>query len=130
MANLITMRRWNGAKPTDSATQSVTLRDEDFGEPNRIKRVSRVNVTYKSATALTMNGLLSYVIDGGTTFGTSGVPSTALAASVTWDVGAIKFSSPIACQSIRVKLTPTEGTQSFEINDVGVEARLIHKRVS
>ena len=126
MADLVTLKAWDG--DSASAAQYFTTRDEDFGDPSRIKRIYAVYITYKASTAINMNALLTYVLDGGTSFVNTYVPATTIPLSTTWNVAVIEFSTILSAQSIRLKLTHPSGT--FEINEISVEFRPIHRRVA
>lgn len=124
--DLTTIMKWTDTQT--SAAQYVTLRDEDFGDPTIAKRVYGVTVTYKANTQQNMNALLSYAVDGGTSFVTTYIPTTAVATATDWANIKIDFTTPVQCQSIRLKFSHTTGT--MEINDVGIEYRPIHKRIT
>jgi hypothetical protein len=127
MADLITIRRWINSSTTQT-TSYVTLKDEDFGEPNLIKKVYGVYFTYKTSTLIAKNSLLSYVLDGGTSFITTYVPTDNVSASSVWGKDSIIFTTPLSCQSIRLKFTRSGAT--FSLNDIGIEYRIIRKRVA
>jgi hypothetical protein len=109
----------------------MTGPDDDFGDPNIIKEIYEIVITYKSAVAVNMNALLSYGIDGKddpdtTTY----VPATSIGVSATdWNVAVIELSTSVQCQSFRWKLGQTTAAQKFYINDVGVRFRPIPTRV-
>jgi len=127
MASLVTIKRWMNSS-TSQTTSHITLKDEEFGEPNLIKKVYGIYFTYKTSTLVAKNTLLSYALDGSTSFITTSVPTDNVAASSGWGKDSIIFTSPVSCQSIRFKFTRNADT--FAINDVGIEYRIIRKRVA
>mgnify|MGYP003151207197 FL=1 len=108
---------------------NITTRDIDFGDPFHIKKVSKVIVTYKSDNAETtpftyaVDGIQNFTGAGGGTF-TGNLIDT----SGVWDIVTLTPSSVISCQSIQIKFAPGSGI--YDINDISIEYRPIHKRVS
>lgn len=127
MADSVTLYKWRNTSIQHTAS-STTLKDEDFGEPNLTKKVYGVYFTYKLDESRAKNVLLSYVLNGGTSFITTYVPTDTVSASTIWANDSIEFTSPISCQSIRLKFTSSAYTLS--INDIGIEYRIIRKRVA
>ena len=129
----------------DSASRAglnITTRDIDFGDPSRLKKVYKVYATYRSSAE--QNLPLEFAVDGtgsfsdfstgtnvqpqGNTGGAGYLESTANSGA-TWDVATFTADSIPSCQSIQFKfIPPSSGT--FEINDISIEYRPIHKRVS
>jgi len=128
MADLIIIKRWDGTPALGSG--DVTFKDEDFGNPNQIKRIYGFSVTYKATVKVNMNAMLRYALDGGTTFPNPSdyVPTTELPVAATWNMAYIALTTPVSCQSIRVKLSCD--SQIFRINDFAIEYRPIHKEVT
>jgi hypothetical protein len=132
----VEMRYWSN----ESANQSninITTKDIDFGNPSNVKKIYKIYTTYKSSA--TQANPVEYSVDGknswtdittgdGTTT-VGGSDSDTLAAATSWDVVTLTPSSPISCQSIQLKFNPpSSGT--FDINDISIEYRTLHKRVS
>jgi hypothetical protein len=132
----VEMRYWSN----ESANQSninITTKDIDFGNPSNVKKIYKIYTTYKSSS--TQANPVEYSVDGknswtdittgdGTTT-VGGSDSDTLAAATSWDVVTLTPSSPISCQSIQLKFNPpSSGT--FDINDISIEYRTLHKRVS
>ena len=124
----------------ESANQTkinITTRDIDFGDPSHIKKVYKVYATYKSsADQLTP---LEYSIDGkdswsefstGSNVSPAGDHSGDLDAVTSWDVATFTADSVPSCQSIQFRFKPQQVTGTFDINDISIEYRPIHKRVS
>ena len=126
MADLVTLRKWDG--DSASAAQYFTTRDEDFGDPSRIKRIYAVYFSYKASANINMNALLTYALDGGTSFVNTYVPATQLNLSTIWAKGIIEFSTILSAQSIRLKFSHPSGT--FEVNEDSIEFRGIHRRIA
>lgn len=127
MANTITLKQWDGAIAT--ATQYVTYIDDVFDDPYIKKKVYGLRITYQSTATATLDNIVSYTTDGGSTFGTAYVGTTVVpSTSGSWDIAYVDFSQPVNCQSIQVRLT-FNGAQAH-INDCSPEYRPIHKRVT
>jgi len=126
MADLVTLKKWDG--DSASAAQYFTTRDEDFGDPTRIKRIYAIYFSYRASANINMNAMLTYVLDGGTTFINTYVPATQLNLSTIWAKGVIEFSTILSAQSIRLKFTHPSGT--FEVNEDSIEFRTIHRRIA
>ena len=120
--------------PVSSSTseQELVTRDIDFGEPGLTKKIYKVVVTYKSSA--TQANPMEYSVDGKQswtdittgdgTITTGAGDSDTLPTASAWDVAVFKPASPIACQSIQLRLNlPSSGT--FEINDMTIEYRTI-----
>jgi hypothetical protein len=70
-----------------------------------------------------------WAIDGNTSFSNSGLTGTWTGGTSNWDVAVHSFATPKECQSIRFKLDPATDAKMF-FNDISIEYRPIHKRVS
>jgi len=124
----------------ESANQSninITTKDIDFGAPSQLKKIYKVYATYKSA--LDQLTPLEYSLDGknswsdfatGSNVSPAGGDSGDLLRTSVWDVATFTPSSPISCQSIQFKFIPQETAGTFDINDISIEYRILHKRVS
>ena len=123
--------------PSNQSKINITTRDIDFGDPSHIKKVYKVYATYKSsADQLTP---LEYSIDGkdswsdfstGSNVSPAGDHSGDLDAVTAWDVATFTADSVPSCQSIQFRFKPQQTAGTFDINDISIEYRQIHKRVS
>jgi hypothetical protein len=107
----------------------VKTKDIDFGQPGVLKRIYAIYVTYKSDNAQTTP--ISYEIDGTTNSYTNLTGN--FSATTQWDI--LKTtSSAFNCQSLQLKITnPTNAvgaTAGIQINDITIEYRVLHKKVS
>jgi hypothetical protein len=128
-------RYWSN-DDANQAKINITTRDIDFGDPSHLKKIYKIYATYKSsADQLTP---LEYSVDGkdswsdfatGSSVSPAGGDSGDLDAVTSWDVATFTPSSPISCQSIQLKFNPPD-TGTFEVNDISIEYRALHKRVS
>ena len=109
----------------------MKTKDIDFGDPGHIKKVYGIRVTYQSSAAQTTP--IAYAIDGIGNFASAGggnfTGNFANTSSV-WDVLYAYPSSPIECQSIQLKITNPTSAGTININDISIEYRTIHKRVT
>jgi len=125
--------KWDDASDTSTAVSAIT-KDIDFGQPGVRKKVYRVYVTYKGATATNIDVL--YDVDGGTSLnkafasGTNFTTPNKLDGSSTWAVAELKpatSSDANNIKSIRLKFVSNGTTPAtFEINDVSIAYRLKH----
>jgi len=122
--------KWDSDDTSTKSDISFTTKDIDFGNPSAIKKIYKAYITYKSDGAETtpftyaVDGKGNFSGDGGGTF-TGNFANT----SSKWDVLTITPSSTLSVQSLQLKFTgPTAGL--FDINDVSIEYRPIHKKVS
>ena len=117
---------YNGA----AGTFLVKTKDIDFGQPDRLKKIYAVYVTYKSDNAQTAP--ISYEIDGTTNSYTNLTGN--FSATTQWDVLKAYPSSPFTCQSLQLKITNPDNavgaTAGIQINDITIEYRVLHSRVS
>jgi len=119
-------------EPEAGTTFDIILKDDDFGMPNIVKKIYGVTVEYASG-ASNSNGLKYYytndsgtkqaVANGGTLASTSGYSGADI------DVNKITFSTPLLASSFQVRLDMDGGSIQI-INNVGVEYRPIHKRIT
>ena len=127
MADLVTIQKWDDDSAS-SSSQYIETRDEDFGSPAVYKRIYGVVITYKASAATTMNVMLTYAMNGNTSYISTYVPTTAVGSTAIWDVATIMFTTVLEVQSLRCKIAIPTGTG--EINDISVIYRTIHKRVT
>ena len=119
-------------EPEAGTTFDIILKDDDFGMPNIVKKIYGVTVEYASG-ASNSNGLKYYytndsgtkqaVANGGTLASTSGYSGADI------DVNKVTFSPPLLASSFQVRLDMDGGSIQI-INNVGVEYRPIHKRIT
>ena len=109
----------------------MKTKDIDFGDPGHIKKVYGIRVTYQSSAAQTTP--IAYAIDGIGNFASAGggnfTGNFANTSSV-WDVLYAYPSSPVECQSMQLKITNPTSAGTININDISIEYRTIHKRVT
>ena len=120
--------------------QSFVTKDIDFGDPSIVKKVYKIYVTYKNLKNTTQTNLISFAVDGNTTFAQTSVSTPqgsgsyaltgVFAASKTnWDIAIFTFSSPLPCQSLALKLLTANS--ALWINDISFEYRVLPaKKVS
>ena len=135
-SSTVETRYWSDVSANQTKI-NITTRDIDFGDPSHVKKVYKVYATYKSsADQLTP---LEYSVDGkdswgdfstGSNVSPAGTDSGDLDAVTAWDVATFTADSIPSCQSIQFRFKPQQVTGTFDINDISVEYRPIHKRVS
>lgn len=109
----------------------MKTKDMDFGDPGHIKKVYGVRVTYQSSIAQTKP--IAYAIDGiGNFSGAGGGDFTGdfINTNGVWDVLNATITSPIECQSLQLQISNPTNTGTIKINDISIEHRAIHKRVT
>jgi hypothetical protein len=135
MADATNIRKWDNSETAvkltglGSAGGYFETRDEDFGLPERIKKVYAVYFTYMSTTALTAANLLHYSLDGIYSWVSNRVVAQELGSTdgTAWGIGCIEFSPFIECQSIQLQFD--SGSADLDINDVSLEYRPIYRKV-
>ena len=107
----------------DLGGKNLTLqtKDIDFGAPGKIKKVYKVYVTARDATAGTVL-TMKYATDGSTSFGNS---ANATINSNQYEVNA--FTVDADCESIALEFT---SNGKVEISDITIEYRAKYKRAS
>ena len=124
----IAVRTWDST-PDTSISGYITFRDDDFDVAHKMKKVYSVTVTYKCDNAsVNYNTFCTYAKDGSTTFVNTSVPSVLLNSTTNWDVAQIVFTTPIECQSFRLKLVWS--SCKIEINDVAIKYRVLSREVT
>jgi hypothetical protein len=115
-----------------SATEWIMkTKDIDFGDPGHIKKVYGVRVTYQSS--IIQSTPISYAIDGIGNFTSAGggaFTGNFADTSDVWDVLYAYPSSPVECQSMQLQISNPTDTGTIKINDISIEYRPIHKRVT
>ena len=115
-----------------SATEWIMkTKDIDFGDPGHIKKVYGVRITYQSSVAQTTP--IAYAIDGIGNFSSAGGGNFTGNFADTidvWDVLNATLSSPVECQSMQLQISNPTSTGTIKINDISIEYRTIHKRVT
>ena len=109
----------------------MKTKDIDFGDPGHIKKVYGVRVTYQSSAAQTTP--ISYAIDGIGNFASAGggaFTGNFADTSDVWDVLYAYPASPVECQSMQLKISNPTNAGTIKINDISIEYRPIHKRVT
>ena len=107
----------------DLGGKNLTLqtKDIDFGAPGKIKKVYKVYVTARDATAGTVL-TMKYATDGSTSFGNS---ANATINNNQYEVNA--FTVDADCESIALEFT---SNGKVEISDITIEYRAKYKRAS
>tara|TARA_R100000995_G_C3483014_1_gene125253 strand:- start:23 stop:2830 length:2808 start_codon:yes stop_codon:yes gene_type:complete len=108
-------------------TANLTTKNFTFGDPSIMKRIYAVYITYKSDTDL--SGKFQYSTDGGSNYTTlSGLSTTN---SATWQKGKWSGGSlPVTASTFMLRLSVSSGGVLAEINDIGIEYRIIRKRMA
>jgi hypothetical protein len=109
----------------------MRTKDIDFGDPGHIKKVYGVRITYQSSAAQTTP--ISYAIDGIGNFASAGggaFTGNFADTSDVWDVLYAYPSSPVECQSMQLQVSNPTTSGTININDISIEYRPIHKRVT
>ena len=127
-SDTVTLRTWQS---DDLASTKIIYqtKDFDFGNPGVIKKVYAFYVTYKSSSGTTINNVLSYAVDGSTSFATTNLQTNTFDQATSFEIAAITLSSPVECQSIALKFSVDSATQ-IELNDVTMEYRTLRRRVA
>jgi len=109
----------------------LKTKDIDFGDPGHIKKVYGVRVTYQANDDQTTP--ISYAIDGIGNFASAGggaFTGDFADTSDVWDVLYAYPASPVECQSMQLKISNPTNAGTININDISIEYRPIHKRVT
>jgi hypothetical protein len=109
----------------------MKTKDIDFGDPGHIKKVYGVRVTYQANDDQTTP--ISYAIDGIGNFASAGggaFTGNFADTSGVWDVLYAYPASPVECQSMQLKISNPTNAGTIKINDISIEYRPIHKRVT
>jgi len=109
----------------------MKTKDIDFGDPGHIKKVYGVRVTYQANDDQTTP--ISYAIDGIGNFTSAGggaFTGNFADTSGVWDVLYAYPASPVECQSMQLKISNPTNAGTIKINDISIEYRPIHKRVT
>jgi len=123
----ITLRAWDG-EPQNSSNISYQTKDFDFNTPSKRKKIYGFHITYKSSSATTINDVLTYALNGITSFVDSDLSSNTLDQATDFEIAKIPLNDPVECQSIALKLTVDSATK-LEINDISIEYRPTYKKL-
>ena len=121
----------SGGDAVAATLWNMKTKDIDFGDPGHIKKVYGVRVTYQSSAAQTTP--ISYAIDGIGNFASAGggaFTGNFADTSGVWDVLYAYPASPVKCQSMQLKISNPTNAGTIKINDISIEYRPIHKRVT
>jgi hypothetical protein len=119
-------------EPDAGATFDITLKDDDFGLPNTVKKIYGITIEYASNAANSSAINYVYVNDSGTRQGSSssGLSSSTVATtSADLDVNRYTFDTPLLASSFQLRLD-LNGDSLQTINNIGIEYRPIYKRVT
>mgnify|MGYP003112350543 FL=1 len=122
------LESYTGEPETDGTTFDIILKDDDFGMPNVVKKIYGVTVEYASDNTNSDGLKYYYTNDSGTK--QAGANGGDLAdTNNDLDVNKVTFSTPLLASSFQVRLD-MDGASEVKVNNVGVEYRPIHKRVT
>ena len=121
----VDIKAWQSDDQTSTAFLYQT-KDFDFGMPSRYKKIYAIYVTYKHTHVTGVSNFLKYVQDGGTSFVTTNLSNNTLdQANGTFEIHKVTFDTPLKCQSIALQLNGGANATKIEINDIGIEYRLL-----
>ena len=125
------IRYYNPVQSQSTSGIELITKFIDFGNPYNLKKVYKIIVSYKSRVDQADPIECRYIDSSGDMQSFADVDgSVDFAANTTeWNVASFTCSSPITCQSIQIKVNPPNAT-SIEINEIMIDYRLLHKRVS
>jgi|TARA_R110001606_G_scaffold399017_1_gene579959 hypothetical protein len=122
------LESYDGEPETDGTTFDIILKDDDFGMPNVVKKIYGVTVEYASDNT-NSNGLKYYYTnDSGTKQAVANGGDLA-DTNNDLDVNKVTFGTPLLASSFQVRLD-MDGASEVKVNNVGVEYRPIHKKVT
>lgn len=137
MAYSVNIRRWNNSESATklsglgSTVGLVTFKDDDFGEPGRMKRLYGLRLTYLANGTTAKTAAISYALDGATAFATTQIPSGNLDTSTSgWQTDDVIFAVIQSGSSLRFKVVTGWSTGVYAINDLSVEIRPVYKRTT
>jgi len=121
----VDIKAWQSDDQTSTAFLYQT-KDFDFGMPSRYKKIYAIYVTYKHTHATAVADFLKYAQDGGTSFVDTNLSNNTLdQAAGTFEIHKVTFDTPLKCQSIALQLNGGTNATKIEINDIGIEYRLL-----
>tara|TARA_R100000664_G_C2757446_1_gene145703 strand:+ start:820 stop:3312 length:2493 start_codon:yes stop_codon:yes gene_type:complete len=120
--------------PTSSTSSSgieLITKFLDFGNPYRLKKIYKINITYKSSAAQADPLEARYINSSGVMQSFTDVDGSVDFADTSseWRVASFAFSTPITCQAVQLKINPPNAG-SIDINEIAIDYRFIHKKVS
>ena len=132
--------------PTSVSTSKpmFVTKDFDFDEPDRVKKIYKIYVTYMNSNSSSLSPSISVAADGNKTFANSSIatPQSSITYDLSglfqgsstsgsnWNVVVFSFDNPFPCQSISLKMNAGNSANGISINDITFEYRTINKRVS
>ena len=119
----VTIKAWQ-SDDQNSSNFLYQTKDFDFGTPSRYKKVYAMYLTYKH-TGSAISNFVRYIKDGGTTFGYSNLSNNSLDTATGFEIQKVTFDTPLKCQSIALQLYGVGTATQIEINDIGIEYRLL-----
>ena len=122
--NSVTIKAWQSDDQTSTAFLYQT-KDFDFGTPARYKKIYAVYITYKHSHATAAANFVKYVQDGGTSFILTNLSNNSLDQATIFEIAKVTFDTPLKCQSIALQLNGGVNATKIEINDIGIEYRLL-----
>jgi len=124
VGNSVTIKAWQSDDQTSTAFLYQT-KDFDFGTPSRYKKVYAIYLTYKHSHVTAAADFVKYVQDGGTSFITTNLSNNSLDQATIFEIAKVTFDTPLKCQSIALQLNGGTNATKIEINDIGIEYRLL-----
>ena len=122
--NSVTIKAWQSDDQTSTSFIYQT-KDFDFGTPARYKKIYAVYITYKHSHATAAANFVKYVQDGGTSFILTNLSNNSLDQATIFEIAKVTFDTPLKCQSIALQLNGGVNATKIEINDIGIEYRLL-----
>ena len=122
--NSVTVKAWQSDDQTSTSFIYQT-KDFDFGTPARYKKIYAIYITYKHSHATAAANFVKYVQDGGTSFIITNLSNNSLDQATIFEIAKVTFDTPLKCQSIALQLNGGTNATKIEINDIGIEYRLL-----
>jgi len=120
----IDIKSWQSDDQTSTAFLYQT-KDFDFGHPSRYKKIYAIYLTYKHSHGTAASNFVKYVQDGGTSFITTNLSNNSFDQATVFKIQKVTFSTPLKCQSIALQFNGGSNATKIEINDIGIEYRLL-----
>jgi|TARA_R100001530_G_scaffold110216_2_gene77550 hypothetical protein len=123
-SDVIDIKKWQSDDQTSTAFVYQT-KDFDFGHPSRYKKIYAIYLTYKHSHGTAASNFVKYVQDGGTSFITTNLSNNSFDQATVFKIQKVTFSTPLKCQSIALQFNGGSNATKIEINDIGIEYRLL-----
>ena len=127
-SGIMTFVKWSDTSIGVAANGiKIQTKDIDFNEPGRIKKVYGARISYKSTAAQTAPISL---LGNNLTTGTQSLTGNFTNSSPAWDILNATLSTATEVQSVAVYVTNPTNTGKIEINDISLDYRTIHRKVT